>query len=61
MKSKRGAAKRFKVSATGKVIRHKANTSHILTSKNRKRKRHLRQASTIKGENAKTIKLIINK
>ena len=59
MKTKRGAAKRFKISATGKVVRHKANSSHILTTKTKKRKRNLRQASTIKGGNEKRIKQII--
>ena len=32
-KTHRGAAKRFKVSATGKVLRHHSETSHIFTKK----------------------------
>ncbi|GAB4362796.1 MAG: 50S ribosomal protein L35 [Calditrichia bacterium] len=43
MKSRRGAKKRFKVSATGKIKARKAYKSHILTSKSRKRKRNLRK------------------
>ena len=40
-KTKRAAAKRFKLTGTGKLMRHHANKSHILTKKTRKRKRHL--------------------
>jgi len=43
VKSHRGAAKRFKKTGTGKVIRHHAFSRHILTSKARSRKRKLRQ------------------
>ncbi len=59
MKSKKGAVKRFKVSATGKVVCRKSNSSHILTKKTSKRKRGFRQSSTIKGGNEKRIKQII--
>ncbi len=59
MKSKRGAAKRFKISGKGKVIRHRANTSHILTSKKRKRKRQLKRAAVLTGENAKHIRALV--
>jgi large subunit ribosomal protein L35 len=41
MKTKRGAAKRFRLSATGKIKRSRAFKRHILTSKTTKRKRHL--------------------
>jgi len=47
LKSNRGAMKRFKVTGTGKIKRHKAGKSHILTKKNRKRKRSLRAATLI--------------
>jgi large subunit ribosomal protein L35 len=43
MKTHRGAAKRFKRTGTGKVIRMKANKQHILTKKSAKRKRRLRK------------------
>jgi large subunit ribosomal protein L35 len=42
IKSHRGAAKRFKKTATGKFLRGKAFKRHILTSKPTRRKRHLR-------------------
>lgn len=47
MKSRRSAAKTFKVTATGKIKRRKAFRSHILTSKSSKRKRHLRKPGLV--------------
>lgn len=41
MKTKRGAAKRFRMTASGKTKRSRAFKRHILTSKSTKRKRHL--------------------
>ena len=47
LKTKRAAAKRFKVTGTGKLVRNKAYKSHILTKKTTKRKRGLpRQGCT---------------
>ena len=48
MKSHRGARKRFSITGSGKVKRHKAFKSHILTKKTSKRKRRLRQEGVIK-------------
>ena len=45
IKTNRAAAKRFKVTGTGKLKRNKAYKSHILTKKSTKRKRNLRQAT----------------
>ena len=42
IKTNRGAAKRFKQTATGRFKRRQAYKSHILTKKKAKRKRHLR-------------------
>ena len=47
MKTHKGAKKRFKVTASGKVKRGKAGRSHILTKKTSKRKRHMRRAGEI--------------
>ena len=41
MKTHKGAAKRFKKTGTGKIMRRHANARHILTSKPRSRKRKL--------------------
>ena len=43
MKTSRAAAKRFKVTGTGKLKRNKAYKRHILTKKTRKNKRNLRK------------------
>ena len=47
MKTHKGAKKRFSVTGTGKVRRLKAYKSHILTKKDSKRKRRLRQAAIV--------------
>lgn len=47
MKTNRGAAKRLKRTAKGRLKRFKANHSHILTKKDRKRKRRLRTADLV--------------
>jgi large subunit ribosomal protein L35 len=46
IKTHRGAAKRFKKTATGKFLRSSAFKRHILTSKPTRRKRRLRGATT---------------
>ena len=60
MKTNKGAAKRLKKTASGRLKRHKANKSHILTKKTPKRKRRLRQGTTIqvRGEE-KNIKRLL--
>jgi large subunit ribosomal protein L35 len=55
-KSHRGAAKRFKVTATGKVKRGHSMHSHMLTSKTTKRKRKLRKSGLVSPAFAKEIK-----
>ena len=42
LKTHRGAAKRFKKTGTGKIVRASAFKRHILTSKTTKSKRHMR-------------------
>ncbi len=59
MKTKKSAAKRFKVTGTGKLVRNKAYKSHILTKKSTKRKRNLRQSTLVDETNVKTMKKIM--
>jgi large subunit ribosomal protein L35 len=59
MKSNRSAAKRFRLTATGKVRRNQAYVRHILTSKTRKRKRHLRHPALVSSADARRIKRLI--
>jgi large subunit ribosomal protein L35 len=60
MKTHKGAKKRFKITGSGKVKRMRAFKSHILTKKSPKRKRRLRQATTmtVRGE-IKNIKRLL--
>ncbi len=59
LKTHRGANKRFKITATGKVKRSKAYKSHILTKKTRKRKRNLRKGDLVFSGEVKTIKALL--
>ena len=59
MKTKRAAAKRFKVTGTGKLKRNKAYKRHILTKKTTKNKRHLRKAVMTDESNVKNMKKIL--
>ena len=59
MKTSRAAAKRFKLTGTGKLKRAKAYKSHILTKKSTKRKRKLRQAAMTDATNVKNMKKIL--
>ncbi|MFU0799270.1 MAG: 50S ribosomal protein L35 [Xylanivirga thermophila] len=59
MKTKRGAAKRFSLTKSGKVKRGKAYRSHILTKKSTKRKRNLRKTGYVNAAEAKNIKQLI--
>ena len=59
MKTSRSAAKRFKVTGTGKLVRNKAYKSHILTKKSPKRKRNLRKSTVMDETNVKNMKKIL--
>lgn len=59
MKTNRGAAKRFDVTASGKVKRKKAYSSHILTSKTTKRKRKLRKETYVAETDQRAVRKMI--
>lgn len=59
IKTNRGAAKRFKVTGSGKVVRRKAFGNHILTKKNTKRKRNLRKSDLVDSTNLKQVARLI--
>ncbi|HCW23650.1 MAG TPA: 50S ribosomal protein L35 [Lachnospiraceae bacterium] len=59
MKTNRSAAKRFKLTGNGKLVRYKANKRHILTKKTTKRKRNLRQPTVTDATTVKTMKKIM--
>lgn len=55
MKTHRGAAKRFKKTGTGKIVRNHAFKSHILTKKSAGRKRTLGKETEVSPANARTV------
>ncbi|MDY0131066.1 MAG: 50S ribosomal protein L35 [Desulforegulaceae bacterium] len=59
MKTNRGAAKRFKVTASGKFKMRRANKSHILTKKSTKRKRQLRAGKIADKTNEKQLRQLL--
>ena len=59
MKTSRSAAKRFKLTGTGKLKRNKAYKRHILTKRSAKTKRNLRKATMTDQTNVKTMKKIL--
>ncbi len=59
LKTHRGAQKRFKISATGKVERRHAFARHILTSKASRRKRRLGKSTVVSPANAPAIRAML--
>ena len=59
LKTHRGAAKRFKKTGSGKIVRSKAFKQHILTSKTRSRKRGLRGTVVVSPADAKKLRLML--
>lgn len=59
MKTNRGAAKRFKSTGSGKIVRNKAFASHILTKKTTKLKRGLRKSTVLDSSNTKSVKRML--
>ena len=58
MKSHRGAAKRFRVTGTGKVLRRKATGNHFLMKKTGSRKRRITGTAVV-GPEAKTVRRML--
>ena len=58
-KTHKGAAKRFKVTGSGRVKRSRAYRRHILTSKTRKNKRQLRRGAMVSDADQKAIKALL--
>ena len=60
LKTHKGAAKRFKKTGTGKIVRGKATARHILTSKTRKRKRRLRHGGVVSdGDHERIARMLL--
>jgi large subunit ribosomal protein L35 len=56
MKTRRGAAKRFKVTGSGKITRRHAYKNHILEKKTPKRKRQLRRDGSVSSADAPSVR-----
>ncbi len=56
VKTNSAAKKRFRLTGTGKVKRHHAYHSHILTHKSKKQKRNLQHAALVDGSNLKAVR-----
>ncbi len=59
MKTNRSAAKRFKLTGSGKLKRNKAYKRHILTKKSPKTIRNLRKSALVDESNVKNMKKIL--
>ena len=59
LKTNKAAAKRFKVTGTGRLKYSNANKQHILTKKSPKRKRKLRRADIVDKTNEKQMKRML--
>jgi large subunit ribosomal protein L35 len=59
LKTHKGAAKRFKLSARGKIIRGHAFARHILTSKSSKRKRKLDQTTVVSKADVRHVRAML--
>ena len=59
MKTRKGAAKRFRKTGGGKFKRNRAYKSHILTSKSRKRKRKLRRGAVVNKTNESQLRRML--
>jgi large subunit ribosomal protein L35 len=59
LKSKRGAVKRFKLTASGKVKRGHSMKRHILTKKDRQRKRRLRKSGLVAATEVQSVRMML--
>ncbi len=59
MKTRKSAAKRYKVTSSGKVKYKKQGTRHILTKKSSKRKRKLRHLDTLSEQETKKVRVLL--
>ncbi len=59
LKTNRAAAKRFKVTATGKVLRRHASKSHLLLKKSKKRKRRLVRPALVDPADMNNVKNLL--
>ncbi len=56
LKTKKSVAKRFKITATGKAMRHHNSRAHLMRKKNAKRRRRLRLEAAARGADMKRVR-----
>ena len=61
MKTHRGAAKRFKVTGSGKIVRRRAFRSHILEKKSTRRTRRLGRGAEVTGGDKKHVERLLGR
>lgn len=59
MKTNRGAAKRFKRTGTGKLLQRHAFHSHLLTGKNARRRRRLREPQVMSPRDQQRVRKLL--
>jgi len=59
LKTHRGAAKRFKVTATGKILRMHSGKRHLLGTKRPKRMRHLKKLTQVSPADAPKVRRML--
>ena len=59
MKTRRGAAKRFKVAGSGRLKRNKANHRHMLIRRSNKAKRKMRQTGIVSSADRKIVRALL--
>jgi large subunit ribosomal protein L35 len=61
MKTDRGAAKRFKITGTGKIRRRKANRSHLLEKKSSRRTRRLGREGDVAAADTREVRRLLGR
>ena len=59
MKTRRGAAKRFKIAGSGRIKRNKANHRHMLVRRSNKAKRNMRKPGVLSSADRKIVKALL--
>ena len=59
VKTRKGAAKRFKVTSSGRVKRNKANHRHMLVRRSNKAKRNMRRPGVLSPADIKIVKALL--
>lgn len=59
LKTHRGAAKRFKVTATGKIMRPHSGKRHLMGTKKPKRMRHLKKSTRVHPADVRNVRMML--